>query len=64
MKKNNVLKKTLIFLGIAGVVSSGIYFYPALIDYQKAKIESLQTEISALKEELIPVRFKILDKTD
>ena len=24
----------------------------------------MQTEISALKEELIPVRFKILDKTD
>ena len=64
MKKNNFLKKSLILLGVAGVVSSGVYFYPVLLDYQKTRIESLQTEISALKEELVPVRFKIIEKTD
>lgn len=58
------MKKVLIFFVVAGVVAGGIYFYPSLLDYQKAKIESLQTEISVLKEEIIPVRFKITEKTD
>ena len=64
MKSKTGSKKILIFLSVLSLTGVGLYFYPTLIDYQKARIESLQNEISVLKEEIIPVRFKIIEKTD
>ena len=64
VKQKNTPKKIIIFLAVLAVTGAGVYYYPALINYQNAKIESLQNEISALKEELIPLRFKITEKTD
>ena len=64
VKQKGVSKKIVIFLAVLGITGAGVYYYPALIDYQKSRIESLQNEISALKEEIIPVRFKITEKTE
>lgn len=64
VKPKNTPKKIIILLAVITVTGAGVYYYPTLIDFQKARIESLQNEISSLKEEIIPMRFKITEKTD
>lgn len=48
-------------LGFIGLVIIALYF---LTDEQEEKIEKLENDISFLREESIPLKFKIIEKND
>ncbi len=56
--------KTLKVLFILIIIIAAIVFgYFRLIEYQKETIKKLEDKIALLKEEHIPIRFKIIEKT-
>ena len=57
--------KTLKVLFILVIIIAALIFgYFKLIDFQKEKIQQLEDKIALLKQQHIPIRFKISEKTD
>jgi len=54
--------KIVVFIIILGFIATAIFF--VINKLQKQKIELLESKIGDLKEESIPIRFKILDYDD
>jgi hypothetical protein len=58
-------KKLIIFVIIIAVLGAASYFiFSKITQNQRKKIASLEQKISALQNENVPLRFKILEKTD
>lgn len=63
-EKNRILGKLVFLLLLIALLIACVKIFPFILSKQSEQLTSLQNDISRMKDEIIPIRFKILGKKD